>query len=95
METPRHAGFVTLLELCDLLSPQEVLDVEVLLCDKPQDPLADGPVIQAASQRALEAGTTLDNVLEMVAEVSLRQRCCSLYNHCRLDNSAFLICVTM
>lgn len=34
------------------------------------DPLADGPVIQAASTRALEAHTTLDGVLAMVAEVS-------------------------
>ncbi|MDO9508326.1 MAG: tryptophan synthase subunit alpha [Thermovirgaceae bacterium] len=30
------------------------------------DPQADGPVIQAAGQRALEAGTTLSGVLEMV-----------------------------
>jgi len=31
------------------------------------DPLADGPVIQLAGQRALEAGATLDGVLEQVA----------------------------
>lgn len=31
------------------------------------DPLADGPVIQRASERALAAGTTLGGVLEMVA----------------------------
>lgn len=31
------------------------------------DPLADGPVIQRASERALRAGTTLARVLEMVA----------------------------
>jgi tryptophan synthase alpha chain len=30
------------------------------------DPLADGPVIQAAATRALQRGTTLDQVLEMV-----------------------------
>ncbi|BAZ66096.1 MAG: tryptophan synthase subunit alpha [Pelatocladus maniniholoensis HA4357-MV3] len=30
------------------------------------DPLADGPVIQAAATRALERGITLDKVLEMV-----------------------------
>ncbi|WP_315789934.1 tryptophan synthase subunit alpha [Fischerella sp. JS2] len=30
------------------------------------DPLADGPVIQAAATRALERGTTLEQVLEMV-----------------------------
>jgi tryptophan synthase alpha chain len=30
------------------------------------DPLADGPVIQAAATRALQRGTTLDQVLEML-----------------------------
>ena len=33
------------------------------------DPLADGPVIQRASQRALAAGVTLARVLELVREV--------------------------
>lgn len=35
------------------------------------DPLADGPVIQASSQIALDAGTTFDDVLEIVSEASL------------------------
>lgn len=34
------------------------------------DPLADGPVIQAAATRALQRGTNLDRVLEMVESVS-------------------------
>jgi len=34
------------------------------------DPLADGPVIQAAATRALEKGTRLDSVLEVVQQVS-------------------------
>ncbi|NMG19990.1 tryptophan synthase subunit alpha [Brasilonema bromeliae] len=34
------------------------------------DPLADGPVIQAAATRALHNGTKLEHVLEMVADVS-------------------------
>lgn len=34
------------------------------------DPLADGPVIQAAATRALQRGTRLDAVLEMVQAVS-------------------------
>ncbi|MEO0970607.1 MAG: tryptophan synthase subunit alpha [Cyanobacteria bacterium J06639_18] len=34
------------------------------------DPLADGPVIQAAATRALEKGTKLEQVLEMIARVS-------------------------
>ena len=33
------------------------------------DPMADGPTIQAASERALAAGTTLKGVLQLVAEV--------------------------
>jgi len=33
------------------------------------DPLADGPVIQRATQRALQAGVTLPRVLELVREV--------------------------
>jgi len=32
------------------------------------DPMAEGPVIQKAMERALEYGTSLSNVLEMVAE---------------------------
>lgn len=34
------------------------------------DPLADGPVIQAAATRSLSKGTTLDKVLAMLKEVS-------------------------
>jgi len=33
------------------------------------DPIAEGPVIQAASQRALAAGTTTDKLFEMVTRV--------------------------
>ena len=33
------------------------------------DPLADGPVIQRATERALAAGTTLAGVLDLVASV--------------------------
>jgi tryptophan synthase alpha chain len=34
------------------------------------DPLADGPVIQAAATRALQRGTTLEQVLEMLKRVT-------------------------
>ena len=36
------------------------------------DPLADGPVIQRASERALAAGTTLSGVLDLVCEIRLQ-----------------------
>lgn len=35
------------------------------------DPLADGPVIQGSSQAALAAGTTLDDVLDIVHDAAL------------------------
>ncbi|XXF76892.1 tryptophan synthase subunit alpha [Myxococcaceae bacterium GXIMD 01537] len=38
------------------------------------DPIADGPVIQAASERALKAGSTLRRVLDEVVP-AVRQRC--------------------
>ena len=36
------------------------------------DPIADGPVIQQAGERALKAGTTLKRVLEIAAEIRER-----------------------
>ncbi len=33
------------------------------------DPLADGPTIQRASERALAAGTTMDDALQLISEV--------------------------
>ena len=36
------------------------------------DPMADGPTIQLASERALAAGTTLESILEMVRTVRAR-----------------------
>src|SRR5215475_10471310 len=36
------------------------------------DPIADGPVIQAAGERALKAGTTLATVLDIAAQIRTR-----------------------
>jgi len=53
-----------------LIFALEKAGVDILEIGVPfSDPTADGPVIQAASQRALRAGTTLAGVLKMVAEV--------------------------
>ncbi len=38
------------------------------------DPLADGPTIQQASQRALQSGTTLTKILSLVKEIRKRSR---------------------
>ncbi|WP_429885425.1 tryptophan synthase subunit alpha [Geoalkalibacter halelectricus] len=38
------------------------------------DPMADGPTIQLASERALAGGTTLQGILDMVARVRLRSQ---------------------
>jgi tryptophan synthase alpha chain len=36
------------------------------------DPIADGPIIQASSQRALENGMTYDGVLDLVSKANLK-----------------------
>jgi len=56
-----------------LIFALEKAGVDILEIGVPfSDPTADGPVIQAASQRALKAGTTLESVLKMVTEVRKR-----------------------
>ena len=42
------------------------------------DPLADGPVIQRASERALKQGTTLERVLRLAAEIRERSQSAGL-----------------
>jgi tryptophan synthase alpha chain len=61
-----ETSFEILLSLAD--AGADVIEVGVPF----SDPLADGPVIQRASERALRAGTNLRRVLELVA--SVRQR---------------------
>ncbi|KUG24617.1 tryptophan synthase alpha chain [hydrocarbon metagenome] len=54
----------------NLIFDLEKNGVDILEIGVPfSDPTADGPVIQAASQRSLKSGTTLDGVLKMIAEV--------------------------
>ena len=42
------------------------------------DPLADGPVIQRASERALKHGTSLEHVLKLAAEIREHLAICGL-----------------
>jgi tryptophan synthase alpha chain len=64
------AGDPTLARSADILRALDRAGADILEVGVPfSDPLADGPVIQRASERALAAGATLDGVLGMVAEV--------------------------
>nr|YP_009313449.1 Tryptophan synthase alpha subunit [Galaxaura rugosa]SCW21703.1 Tryptophan synthase alpha subunit [Galaxaura rugosa] len=61
----------------DLLSTQHALQIldksgaDVIEIGLPySDPLADGPIIQEASSKALEKGVTLDNILELLEEIN-------------------------
>lgn len=57
----------------DLLSTLESAGADIIELGVPfSDPLADGPVIQAASERALQNGVTLRTVLEIAAEGRMR-----------------------
>lgn len=56
----------------DLLKALEQSGADVIEMGVPfSDPMADGPVIQASSQRALANGVTFDTVLEMISRASL------------------------
>jgi tryptophan synthase alpha chain len=64
------AGDPSLSVTKELILGLEKAGVDILEIGVPfSDPTADGPVIQAASQRALKAGTTLQGVLNLVTEV--------------------------
>ena len=64
------AGDPTLQRSGDVLRALDRTGADILEVGVPfSDPLADGPVIQRASERALAGGATLDGVLRMVAGV--------------------------
>ena len=60
-DLPRTEGIITALDRAGA----DVLEIGVPF----SDPLADGPVIQRATERALASGTTLVQVLDMLARV--------------------------
>ncbi len=64
------AGDPSLAVTGDILKRLDAAGADVLEVGVPfSDPLADGPVIQRATERALAAGATLGGVLDMLAEV--------------------------
>ena len=67
------AGDPSLDRTCELLFALERAGADIIELGVPfSDPLADGPVIQRATERALASGTTLSRVLDLVAEVRPR-----------------------
>ena len=69
------AGDPDLRATAEFIPALEEAGVDVLELGIPfSDTLADGPVIQRASQRALGSGTTLAGVLEMAAQARGRSR---------------------
>lgn len=68
------AGDPDLETTCNLILSLQEAGVDILEIGVPfSDPTADGPIIQAASQRALRSGVTLYSILDMIE--SLRNVC--------------------
>jgi len=67
------AGHPNPADSLELLRGLEAAGADVIEIGVPfSDPMADGPIIQASSQRALEQGMTFDRVLDLIARASLR-----------------------
>ena len=67
------AGDPTVARTQDILFALERAGADVIELGVPfSDPLADGPVIQRATERALAGGTTLDQVIGLVERVRAR-----------------------
>ena len=66
------AGYPDRESSLDLLRGLESAGADVVEVGVPfSDPIADGPIIQASSQRALEHGMTFDRTLELIAEAKV------------------------
>lgn len=66
------AGFPDTRRTLELMSGLEAEGADVIEVGVPfSDPIADGPIIQESSQRALASGMTLDKSLELVARARL------------------------
>lgn len=65
------AGFPSRQGAVDVIAAMVTNGVDIIEVGLPySDPLMDGPVIQAAAEAALSGGTTTDDVLDTVADVS-------------------------
>lgn len=78
LRSPRRAAFIAYITAGDpnpartpsIVAALERGGVDLIELGVPfSDPVADGPVIQAGSDRALKAGTTLTKVLEMARKI--------------------------
>ena len=70
------AGDPNLTQSALILETLDQAEVDIIEVGIPfSDPLADGPVIQRASERALLAGTTLKSSLEMIETARKRIEC--------------------
>jgi tryptophan synthase alpha chain len=66
------AGYPTPDRSVELMRALEAAGADVIEVGVPfSDPMADGPVIQASSQAALEQGMTLDRTLDLVRQAGL------------------------
>ena len=66
------AGHPDLARSLELLQALEDAGADVIEVGVPfSDPMADGPVIQASSQRALANGVTFDGVLDLIRRAGL------------------------
>jgi tryptophan synthase alpha chain len=64
------AGDPNLEKTKEIVMALDQAGVDILEIGVPfSDPTADGPIIQAASQRALKAGTNLRDILKMIKEI--------------------------
>jgi len=64
------AGDPDLGKTCEMVLAMEAAGADIIELGVPfSDPIADGPVIQRATQRALDTGTTLDRILDLVRRI--------------------------
>jgi tryptophan synthase alpha chain len=64
------AGYPRLDATREIVTALEKAGADIIELGVPfSDPTADGPIIQAASQKALKGGTTLERVMDLVSEV--------------------------